>query len=72
MSAHLDAYNISLPTMVIPIMWRIFDFVNCLFDISVHEGVPEVIRRQSENYRNISEQFEKVIKEIQENKKRKL
>lgn len=55
-SAHLMRKNIITPAIAMGIFWRLVDFVNCLFDSSMHDNEPVILRemrKQSERIRNI-------------------
>lgn len=55
MSAHIASKDIIPPSMVFPMLWRIFDFINCLFDCEEHRDEPEVIRKTRNFFRGISD-----------------
>ena len=61
-SAHLTRKNILTPGMVIPILWKVIDFVNCLFDPKVHNKEPESLRRTREFYTEVFQEAKKITK----------
>ena len=62
-AAHLTAKDIYMPTQVIPMIWLITDFINCLFDPQVHDKEPDVLVRTKESYRQISEIAKRAFEE---------
>lgn len=61
-AAHLARKDIYTPGMVIPIIWKVIDFVNCLFDSESYSKEPNAIRKTREYYNKIFQKAEKVIK----------
>ena len=59
-SAHLMRKNIITPAIAMGIFWRLVDFVNCLFDPSLHDKEPIILREMREQYIKISEMIKKV------------
>jgi hypothetical protein len=50
------------PAVVIPIYWKIVDFINCLYDKSVHESEPKALTQLREHYTMLSQAVEKIKK----------
>lgn len=61
-AAHLQGKRVYGPAMVIPILWVTIDFVNCLFDIEIHNKEPECIKQYREDYERDMKEFEEFTK----------
>jgi hypothetical protein len=61
-AAHLKSKDIYPPAMVIPMIWLLTDFVNCLYDPEVHGKEPNAIKQTREYYKSISEETKKIFK----------
>jgi hypothetical protein len=66
-AAHLERKSVFLPAMVIPIFWKIIDFINCLFDPQNHVEKPKVIRDMKEYFTPVNEHMKKIIKDKKAN-----
>lgn len=56
MSAHLESKEIYPPGMAIQFYLRTADFVNCLFDPTVHNNEPTILKETREQYKNVIQQ----------------
>jgi len=56
MSAHLKSKEIYPPGMAIQFYLRTVDFVNCLFDTTVHNNEPTILKEIREQYKNVIQQ----------------
>jgi len=62
---HLPVTDFHTPTLVIPVVWKIIDFVNCLFDPAVHDKEPKILKQQKESHKQMSQWLERVIRQLQ-------
>jgi hypothetical protein len=61
LSAHLQSHYINMPTIAIPVFWIIVDFVNCLYDPTVHKEEPLILKQQRNEYQKNTRMFKKII-----------
>jgi len=64
---HLRSIDVYPPTLIIPVLWKITDLLNCLFDPSAHDRdkEPKILRQQKESHKQMSQWLDRVIKGMQ-------
>jgi len=70
---HLRSIDAYAPTLIIPVLWKITDLLNCLYDPSVHDRdkEPKILKQQKESQKQMSQWLERVIKGLKGKDKEK-